>query len=280
MILWMGKLFARGVSVMEKISVFLDNFMSATAWTMAQPTAYGPFHLGFAFIGFALSIFLAWKFRNLGDKGHKILMLSCGIFLALTEVYKQLFYFYYIGEGSYQWWIFPFQMCSVPMYLCIIAPLLKKGAIQQGMYNFMMIFNLLGGFMAFVEPSGITHEYWTLTLHAFIWHMILVFIGLYLAISNRGGKTIKDYKYAAVTFIALCLIAFIINLILWDVSEGTVNMFFIGPANSSLIVFKQIAEMCGWYISTLLYIPVVCLGGYLIFLPFHLHARKKNALTV
>ena len=254
--------------------------MTATAWTMTRPTAYGAFHLGFAFIGFTLSIFLAWKFRNLGDKGHKILMLGCGIILALTEIYKQLFYYYFIGEGSYQWWIFPFQLCSVPMYLCILAPLLKKGPVQQAMYNFMMIFNLLGGFMAFVEPSGITHEYWTLTLHAFMWHMLLVFIGLYLAISNRGGKTMKDYRFAAMTFVCLCAVAFVINLIFWDVSEGTINMFFIGPANSSLVVFHQIAENFGWYVSTLLYIPVVCFGAYLIFLPFHLHAKKKQKVAV
>ena len=55
-------------------------------------------------------------------------------------------------------------------------------------------------------------------------------------------------------------------------------MFFVGPAKSSLIVFSWIAENLGWYVSTALYIPVVCLGAFLIFLPFHLHAKKK--LTV
>ncbi len=265
---------------MNQISAFLDELMTATAWPMERPTSYGTFHLSFAFIGLALSIILAWKLRKLGDRGNRILLLFCGIFLAIAEIYKQLFYYYFIGNGSYQWWIFPFQMCSVPMYLCIIAPLLKPGVVQKSMYNFMMLFNLLGGFMAFVEPSGITHEYWTLTLHAFIWHMMLVFIGLYLGFSNRGGKTVKDYRYAAITFVALCALAFCINLIFWNVSEGTINMFFVGPANSSLIVFKQIAEALGWYISTLLYIPVVCLGGFLVFLPFHLHAKKKNAITM
>ena len=254
---------------------FLDDLMTWTAWKMTPPQPYGPFHLSFAFIGFALCIFLAWKLRNVKDKGNRAILLSCGFFLLLCEVYKQLFYYYYIGDHSYQWWIFPFQMCSVPMYLCIIAPLLKPGKLQKGMYNFMMLYNLLGGFMGFVEPSGIIHEYWTLTLHAFIWHMMLVFIGLYLALSNRGGKEMKDYRSATVTFLILCCIAFSINVALRDVSGGTVNMFFVGPSNSSLVVFKQIAEAAGWYFSTLLYIPAVSLGAFLIFLPFHLHAKKK-----
>ena len=257
-----------------------EKLINSTAWTMTPPAAYGPFHIIFAIVGFLLSIILARKLKNLGEKGNRILLLSCGIFLALTEVYKQLFYYFYIGGGSYQWWIFPFQMCSVPMYLCILAPLLKPGKVQKGMYNFMMIYNLLGGFMAFVEPSGIVHSYWTLTLHAFIWHMMLVFIGLYLAFSNRGGKTMLDYRSASVTFVVLCAVAFCINLLLRKVSGGSVNMFFVGPSNSSLIVFKTISERFGWYVGTSLYIPTVCLGSFIFFLPFYLHAKKRGKLPV
>ena len=259
------------------MDAFLEQFINATAWPMTEPASYGPFHLIFAFVGLAAAALLARRLRRLSDKGNRILLLTCGIFLLLSEIYKQLFYYYFIGQRSYQWWIFPFQLCSVPMYLCIIAPLLKPGKIQQGMYNFMMIYNLLGGFMAFVEPSGITHAYWTLTLHAFIWHMMLVFIGLYLAFSDRAGKTMKDYRAASVTFLCLSGIAFCINLIFWKAAEGDINMFFVGPRISPLIVFEWIAETFGWYVSTALYLPVVCLGAFLFFLPFHLHAKKKTA---
>lgn len=265
--------------MLSKVNIWLDNFFAATAWKMTPPAAYGPFHLTFAFVGLGLCLLLAWKFRNLSEKGNRVLLMSCGVFLIATEIYKQLFYYYFIGSHTYQWWIFPFQMCSVPMYLCVIAPLLKHGKVQRGMYNFMMIYNLLGGFMAFVEPSGIIHSYWTLTLHAFIWHMVLVFVGLYLAISNRGGKTITDYKSASVTFVILCAVAFCINVALRKVSGGSVNMFFVGPSNSSLAVFKDISKHFGWYISTLLYIPTVCLGAYIIFLPMHLLAKRKEKIS-
>jgi len=260
------------------MDALLDQFMTWTAWRMTPPRPYGLFHLSFTFIGFALCAFLAWKLRKANERTNRAILLGCGIFLLICEVYKQLFYYYHIGDRNYQWWIFPFQMCSVPMYLCIIAPLLKPGKVQKGMYNFMMIYNLLGGFMGFVEPSGIIHEYWTLTLHAFIWHMMLVFIGLYLAATNRGGKEIKDYKSATITFVALCCVAFCINVALREVSGGSVNMFFVGPSNSSLVVFKQISEAAGWYVSTLLYIPTVSLGAFLIFLPFHLYAKRKTAV--
>ncbi len=258
---------------------WLDNFMRATAWKMTPPTPYGAFHLTFALVGIVLCILLARKLRGIGEKGNRAVLMGCGIFLLVCEIYKQLFHYFYLGDGHYLWHIFPFQLCSVPMYLCIIAPLLKPGKVQSAMYNFMMIFNFLGGLMAFVEPSGIISDYWVITLHSFIWHMVLVFIGFYLAFSNRGGTANADYWSAAKTFLALCVVAFCINLIFFDASGGDINMFFVGPRNSSLVVFKDISEMFGWYVSTLLYIPVVCLGAYIIFRIIRLCKQPRKIKT-
>lgn len=259
------------------MDAFLRNLIEATAWEMEKPRAYGPFHLIFTLVGFALCVFLAWRLRGLGEKGSRRLLVGIGIFLIVTEIYKQLFYYYHIGNGSYQWWIFPFQLCSIPMYFCVIAPLLRRGKVKHAMLCFMTTFNLLGGAISFAEPSGLLHDYWTLTLHAFVWHMSLVFIGFYLIASGKGARTVSDYKYAVGTFFVLALIAFCINLIFFDVSGGSINMFYVGPRNSPLIVFKQISEAAGWYVSTLLYIPALCIGAFLVFLPRYLWERRNKS---
>ncbi len=257
---------------------WLTRLLQATAFPMTPPRAYGPFHLTFALVGFALCVLLAWKLRNISRKKGRILIFCMGVFLLLFELYKQLFYTFCIGERGYKWWIFPFQLCSVPMYLCLIAPLLKQGKVSRAMYSFMMIYNLLGGFITFFEPSGINLAYWGLTIHAYTWHMSLVFVGLFLNFAGFGGRKLQDYRAASLTFVVLCGIAFCINLIFRDVSDGSINMFFVGPSNTSLIVFKDIAKNFGWYVSTLLYIPTVCLGAYIVFLPFHLWDKKKAAV--
>ena len=257
---------------------WLEHFINLTAWGMEKPQAYGAFHLTFTFVGIAVCILAAYLLRKSNEKTNRIVLVSVGVFLMITEVYKQLFYFYYIGEGIYQLWIFPFQLCSVPMYFFVIAPFLKNGKIQSGMYNFMTTFNLLGGLMAFIEPSGIVHEYWTLTIHAFLWHMLLVFVGFYLIASGRFAKTKKDYFYAVATFLCLCVIAFCINLVFWKAAEGDINMFYVGPRYSPLVIFNEISKNFGWYVSTLLYIPTVCLGAFLIYLPAHFYAKKKGSI--
>ncbi len=261
------------------IGDWLETIMAATAWEMTKPKAYGPFHLLFTFFGVLLCILIARKLRNVNERGNKIVLFSVGAFLLVTEIYKQLFHTFYLRDHTYNFGIFPFQLCSVPMYLCLIAPFLKPGKIQNGMYYFMTTYNLLGGIMAFIEPSGIVHEYWTLTLHAFLWHLLLIFIGIYLILSGRYAKTRKEYLEATVTFLVLAVIAFCINLIFWEASGGGINMFFVGPRNSSLLVFKQISKACGWYVSTLLYIPTVCLGAFLVYLPSHLYAKRKAMKT-
>lgn len=261
---------------MDHIIELLDSWITATAWRIETPKAYGLFHLSFTIIGVLVCIFAARKLRNLSDKGNRILLVSVGVFLILAEVYKQLLYYFVIDRGNgYSWGVFPFHLCSVPMYLCVIAPLLKPGPVQKGMYSFMMLYNLLGGGISFTEPSGLLHPYATLTAHAMIWHMLLVFVGLYLVFSGRGGWEMRDYWASTKTFLALCAAAFCINLLFWDVSEGGINMFFVGPRNSSIIVFKQISEAFGWYVSTALYIPSICLGAYLIYLLVRLYHNKK-----
>lgn len=112
---------------MDKIVDFISDLMAKTAWTMEKPAAYGPFHLTFAIVGILICIAFSYLLRNLGDKGNRRLLQGVAVFLILTEIYKQCFYTFYIGGGTYQWWIFPFQMCSIPMYFGLLAPAFKKG---------------------------------------------------------------------------------------------------------------------------------------------------------
>lgn len=242
----------------------LDLFLESMRWPMTPPVAYGWFHILFTLGGFALCAFAAWKLRKVSDKTARWILFSIGVLLGLTEIYKQLFYYFAVNDNSYAWGDFPFQFCSVPMYICLIAPWLKPGKLQRGMYSYAVLFNLLGGAIAFTEPSGLFHSYWFLTVHALFWHMVLVFIGLFLCFSKRGGTEKEDYKTACFTFFGLAAIAFSLNVFVQNVLNKHMNMFFVGPGNSPLVVFKWFSETFGWYVSSALFIFAVCLGAFII----------------
>ena len=244
---------------------FLDQFFESVAWPMTRPPSYGAFHILYTLIAFSICIFAAWKLRKVSDKATRWILFSVGFVLAASEVFKQFFYYFAIMDNYYSWGDFPFQLCSVPMYLCLIAPWLKPGKLQRGMYSFMVLFNLLGGAISFTEPSGLLHEYWFLTCHALIWHTLLVFIGLFLCFSGRGGNQKGDYAGAVGTFLVLCTIAFFLNLTVQQLCDSHMNMFFVGPGDSPIIVFKQFSQWFGWYINTPIYIFAVSLGAYIIY---------------
>ena len=261
----------------------IDRFFESFLHSMTPPPAYGPFHILYTLTAFALCAIAAWKLRKASDKAARWILVSVGLVLIVTEIFKQLFCAFALQDNKYYWGEFPLQLCSVPMYLCLIAPFLKPGKLQRGMYSFMVLYNLLGGAIAFTEPSGLLHSQLFLTVHSLGWHTLLVFIGLFLCFSKRGGNQKGDYRSATITFIVLCGVAFLLNCFVQKVLGEHMNMFFVGPGNSPIIVFSQFSEWFGWYVNTPIYIFAVSLGAYLIFLliygiqnrklPF---ARPKN----
>ncbi len=251
-------------------------FFELFSWSVEAPKAYGPLHLSCLFGGLSLSIFGAWKLRDKGEKTFRTVMLICGFFLMATEVFKILFHYYYICEGSFAWWVFPFQLCSIPMYFCVLVGFLKEGRLRDTLLDFMLAFNLMSGFVAYLEPSGILGNYIILTAHSLVWHMMLVFVGLVIGFSGRAGRFLRDYRRACVCFILLAAIALGINFAFYNVSDGSINMFFIGPAVSSIIVFKDIAARFGWYVNAPIYAFCVCLAAFLFFLPFTLWHKRHG----
>lgn len=256
----------------------LYDVLSLTAWEMAEPKPYGAFHILFTVIGTSLSVYAAWRLRRADEDTNRTVLLCVGLVLAVSEVYKQLFRTVYLNSGSYEWSILPFQLCSVPMYLCIAVPFLSLRK-RQVVYTFMCTYNLLGGVMSFLFPPGLCHPYWTLTLHAFGWHMLLVFLGLYLGVSGRARCTKEDFGAATKLFLLLCGVAFSINCLLLRASEGTVNMFYIGPPRTPQPVFKGIAAYLGQPIAAVLYIACIILGAWMINVLQHKLAVAKMHKT-
>jgi len=67
----------------------------------------------------------------------------------------------------------------------------------------------------------------------------------------------------------------VLNCVVQFVFKGDMNMFFVGPGNSPIIVFKQFSEWFGWYINTPIYMFAVSLGAYLLFLLIYWLQNKE-----
>ena len=133
---------------------------------MVPPQPYSAFHICITAAGFLIAVLAAYVLSRKMERTFFIrLLFFCGVILTASEIYKQLFLYYVVNQEKYDWWYFPFQLCSLPMYFCLLLPLVKNRRLQLIILTFMQDFNLLGGIMALAEPSGLLHPYWFLTMH-------------------------------------------------------------------------------------------------------------------
>lgn len=149
------------------------------------------------------------------------------------------------------------------MYLCLAVPFLRSRRALRRIATFLQDFGLLGGIMALAVPPGLMHPYWTMTLHGFIWHFILLFLGLFCCMAGAAGHEPRDYVEILPLFFFCCVIACIINIAAGPNADA--DMFYISPFHpSSQPVFHQIACVFGIFWGNLLYVFAMVLGGFFV----------------
>ena len=243
--------------------IFLQSILRMTAWPMTPPVPFSAFHILLTVFGagFAVSFarFFGKKIRSMAspEPYFRHILFSCGVLLALMELYKQAFLYVIEFHGHFDWWYFPFQLCSIPMYLGLGIPFVPS-KLKNSFYSFIQDFGLLGGIMALAEPSGLMHPYITLTVHGFLWHFILIFMGLICAFYNHGKRGRPLFLFLICTAIAT-----VINVL--SHPYGNADMFYISPYYpNDQIVFHQISLVTGTILGNCLYLTSVLLGGFII----------------
>ena len=88
---------------------------------METPAPYGVFHLCAFALVILVTVLLCVFGRNAKDRAFRRICLTAWVILILFETYKQInFSFNYNGGEpcwDYQWYAFPFQLCSAPIYI-------------------------------------------------------------------------------------------------------------------------------------------------------------------
>lgn len=259
---------------MEKTII---SFLDMTAWRMDAPRLFGGFHIAASLLAAVLAVLAAIVVsRRTSSEGHvRKVLVRAGWLLLLLEVYKQLFLYYIVNGGAFDCWYFPFQLCSVPMYLCLILPLLKKGP-RAALMTFMGGCTFISAAAALIYPEDILRSYVTLTAHGFIWHGILLFISLLILLTGCVDTSARGLRKAAVLFLILCVIAVNINIVAEPVmpairaahpavSHDWAAMFYLNPFHiSPQPVIGSIQKTAGIPAGLALYIIAIITASSLV----------------
>lgn len=251
------------------IKMVLYDLITDWEW-ITNPTNYGWFHLLWLGIMLVECLLFALVFAKRHDKklDDKIIF-GFGSMLILLEIYKQVFLT--LEAGYYQWYQFPFQFCSVPMYVAFLAPLCKKEKVKNSMYLFLSSFGLLAGFVVMAYPDNLfASPYITIAFHTMFWHSSMVVMGVYLIVSRKFGKHFKEIVPGLSIFLVIVLIALVVNIVAYEIyfkfpekniHDETFFLLYISPYyDTPLPILSDIKKIVPFPVFLIIYIMVFSLG--------------------
>ncbi len=219
----------------------------------------------------AAGIFLGVLFARSKTETRKILLV-CGAVLMITEVFKQIFLYRLLG--SYPWSDFPFQLCSIPMYFCVLDCFMSRRWIEQ----FIMIFGLIGAVASFCVPQASFSGYILLTIHSLFWHTMLLILGVFLMLrQTKESMKLQNFIPVGLAYLVLAVAAVAFNAAFYSASDATMNMFFLGPGWPDMFILNDIYLNSGWIAATLGMIGVSEAAGFCVYLLIFIVYWKKGS---
>lgn len=213
--------------------------LNMTAWRMDAPELFGSFHIIASLAAAFIAVLLAAVVSRKKDTNTVRTLAATGWILVILEIWKQLFLFHIVSNGAYDWWYFPFQLCSVPMYLCVLLPLTSKRT-RRTCLTFLGGYTFVSAVATLIYPEDILRSYTALTVHGFVWHGLLLFISLVVLLTGSADTSARGLLRALGLFAILCVIAVGINVFAEPVMRNTQGlphswaaMFYLNPYHIS-----------------------------------------------
>lgn len=231
--------------------------------TETTPALFGPLHRRALLFSILLPLAAAYALRKSEARTLTYLLFAAGCLLAATEILKQWYSFSVLNNGLYDTWIFPFQICSVPMYLCLLLPLLR-GRVKDTVLLYLWDFCFFGAVLALFYPEAILLSPFPLLVHGFLWHAVLLFIAFLVLFTGVCGDDARAFFRTALLFLFFCLLATALNLLLEGrgLPGAYPDMFYLTPFHpATQPVAKDAEATLGRFAARILYVLALLLLG-------------------
>lgn len=252
-----------------------EKFLYLLQVKMVEPKPFEWFHLMCLAILFVI-ITILYKTRNKhSEKRLKIVIGVYGIIAFILELLKQLMWsFNYdnmtnIVNWDYEWYAAPFQLCTTPIFVCVICLFLKKGKIRDSLFSYMSFVTILGSITTMIMPESCFVEDILVNIHTMWLHLGSFAVSIYLLISGEVEINLESLKRAILVFITFVALAITLNIVIYNsgiLNGETFNMFYISPYFiSTLPVFDVIQQSVPYVIYLLIYVVSLSLGAGIIY---------------
>lgn len=255
-------------------------FLEWTHVIIEKPKAWSLVHilvLILVFMGVLIAIKAA---KKVNDKQGDLIVFSVGVFLIIIETYKQCFHTFIDNGGTYGWTYFPYQFCSVPMFLALFTPFLKKGKIKRACYFFMATQGAAAGLGILFFPDAIFSSNLSMVIHTSFWHGLQGIIGVFIGVWQKFGSSYKELYGGAIVCAVIFILALIFNIVGYytlgpkgyEITALQISPYY----ESTLYVFDDVIRYTNFTIGYISYYLAINLAGTVFWLGYKLSLRKQK----
>lgn len=206
------------------------------------------------------------------DRVRRVVLTTALVVIGL-EIYKQINYTFSYDDGitaSYRWYAFPWQFCSTPMYVGLLAGLTRKGRIHDALCAYLSTFAVFAGLAVMLYPGDVFTETVGINIQTVICHGSMVVIGGYLLASGHVKLESKTVLKAVPVFAVTIGIAMLLNEVAYRtglLENHNFNMFYISPyLPGHLPVYSLVQDVVPYPASLLIYILGFSAAAWLMLL--------------
>ena len=179
------------------------------------PKAYGLYHLICIALAVIICVLLCKFYKNTTDKNVRKILFICWIIMLIFEVYKQIAFTFQRNENDpywdYQWYMFPYQLCSTPLYTLPLIVLLKDSRVRDAFIAFTSTFALFGGFVVFIYPNDVFSTSIGINIQTMVHHGIQIISGVFLLVYNRKKLNMSFLTKGTYVFVFAFILAIVLN---------------------------------------------------------------------
>ncbi|MBQ3252574.1 MAG: YwaF family protein [Oscillospiraceae bacterium] len=214
--------------------IFFEKILRILDTQMTRPTLFGWFHLMWIALVILGSLGLCWLHKKKAPSVPGVL-LAVSVLVAVLEIYKQINYSFSYSDGikfDYQWYAFPFQFCSTPMYIGLLAGIIRKGKLHDALCAYLATFSVFAGVCVTVYPGDVFIGTVGINIQTMICHGSMICMGVYLFYSGHVKVRMKTLLQATAVFAVCVALAALMNEIAYAsglLEREVFNMFFISP---------------------------------------------------
>lgn len=252
---------------------FWENVLRILDWEMEKPEPYGWFHVLWLLLTVLATVGLCIRKKDESPQRVRNVVFGVAVAVLVLEIYKQINYTFGYGDGitvDYQWYAFPWQFCSTPMYVGLLAGIIRKGKVHESLCAFLATYSIFAGVCVMLYPVSVFIGTIGINIQTMICHGSMITVGVYLLYSGYVKLEHKTILKAIPVFASTVLIAMILNEaahLSGLLETDTFNMFFISPyCDPSLPVYSTVQEMVAYPWCLIIYIAAFTAAAYLILL--------------